>query len=249
MPFPIGAAAQIGGSMISSAGGLAGSLMNLNQEGINRDDRRFYAENAHQVEVKDMRAAGLNPILSATGGSGASFSGASGSNVGAGLSSGAASSAQMIADLPRMLAELTVAEGTAKKLEQDSMKSEAERMNIHAETTLKALAADKLQKEKGYWGALAKSSYEKLLKDISYTEASTQAASASAQSYKAGAVSSLASAEKSREESRNIRSSMGFKTPAIADLANVVNTLWDAVKDTLSNNAGNRNPVGRNAAK
>lgn len=249
MPFPIGAVAQLGGSMISSAGGLAGGLMSANQEGINRNDRRYYAEHAHQVEVNDLKAAGLNPILSATGGSGASFSGASGSNVGAGLSSGAASSAQMLADLPRVLADLTVAEGTAKKLEQDAMLSEANRINVHADTTLKALTADKLEKEKGFWGPLAKGSYDKLLKDIAYTEASTQAASASAQSYKAGAVSSLASAEKSKEEARNIRSSMGFKTPAVADVANIVNTLWDAVTDTLKSNSGNRNPVGRNSAK
>lgn len=40
------------------------------------------ASTAHQIEVDDMRKAGLNPILSATGGSGASAPGATGGSVG-----------------------------------------------------------------------------------------------------------------------------------------------------------------------
>lgn len=47
------------------------------------------ASSAHQIEVDDMRKAGLNPILSATGGNGASFS-----TGGATISSGSSSAGQ-----------------------------------------------------------------------------------------------------------------------------------------------------------
>lgn len=247
MPFPIAAAAQLGGSMVSSAGGLASSLMNMNQEGINRDDRRFYAENAHQVEVKDLKAAGLNPILSATGGSGASFQGASSSNVGAGLGAGIASSASMLAELPRVLADLAVAEGTAKKLEQDSMLSEAQRMNTHAETTLKAAALDKIEKEKKFWGPTASLNFDLLRKDLAFREASTQAASASAESYKAGAESSRASAYKARQEGKQIETGHGFRNEYLHDAANIVDRLWNGVQQMLR--GSNNMPVGRSSAK
>lgn len=83
------ALAKVGGDLASSALGLYGSSKAWRRQ-------REAAQNAHQWEVEDLRKAGLNPILSATGGSGASAGSAS---VPAGLGvdvSGALSTAQNI---------------------------------------------------------------------------------------------------------------------------------------------------------
>lgn len=62
------------------AGALGGSLISAGfanrQQNKNLNFQREMAQNAHQYQVADMKAAGLNPILSATGG-GAKASGGS----------------------------------------------------------------------------------------------------------------------------------------------------------------------------
>ena len=58
--------------------GLAGSAIQgvFGQNSANKqtDFQERMARNAHQYEIEDLRKAGLNPILSATGGSGAALS-------------------------------------------------------------------------------------------------------------------------------------------------------------------------------
>jgi len=56
----------------SLVGGYLANQASAKQAAIARDEAGRYSGTAHQREVTDLRAAGLNPILSGTGGAGAS---------------------------------------------------------------------------------------------------------------------------------------------------------------------------------
>lgn len=60
-----GAVANIGGDVLES-------VLNYASAKASRDRMEYLSNTAHQREVVDLKAAGLNPILSATGGRGAS---------------------------------------------------------------------------------------------------------------------------------------------------------------------------------
>lgn len=67
--FPILGAA-IGGALLGGASTALQNERNIDLARENRDVQIQLADSAHQREVKDLRKAGLNPILSGTGGAG-----------------------------------------------------------------------------------------------------------------------------------------------------------------------------------
>lgn len=95
-------------------GGIVEGLFSGKAASKNRKFQQQMSDTAHQREVADLKAAGLNPILSATGGPGAS------------TPSGA------VADTPRM--NLGQAAASAVMLKEQLAKIRAERANIEQST-------------------------------------------------------------------------------------------------------------------
>lgn len=106
---PIG---TVVGGGIGMLGSLAQGSMAQGSANAQMAFQERMSNTAHQREVRDLRLAGLNPILSATGGPGASTpqgSSAQMPNPGDALGTSVGASAKMLAlDLPRMKSELAL---------------------------------------------------------------------------------------------------------------------------------------------
>lgn len=116
------------GAALGAVGGIFANRQQSKQFAANYDLAKNQLYNQHQIEVADLRAAGLNPILSANGGNstfGAS-SGGSYENVGS-----AATSGYMAAQQAKNL------QAQNNAIDAQIIKTRAEAQNVIADTALK----------------------------------------------------------------------------------------------------------------
>lgn len=126
----IGAMGSIGGGLIGALAAKDINSAQLRWAGYQFREEQNMANTAHQREVKDLIAAGLNPILSATGGHGAPVAQAvnpgSLTNPGDSLQRGISDASQYMIQGLRLDNETKVATAQQAKLEADARNTDAD---------------------------------------------------------------------------------------------------------------------------
>ncbi|WNK14433.1 MAG: DNA pilot protein [Microvirus sp.] len=172
-------AGEIGGGLLTTAGQLFADQQN-------RNFSEHMSSTAHQRETKDLIAAGLNPILSATGGHGAPMAQGTAQNPTAELGRSLQDTAKAMAtDLPRL-------ENETKMMEANSAKADADRRNTDADTILKLQATGR-----------GDATTNKLLAEIEQTNQATRTSSAQE-------TATRATADKTRQETEVLKAIVPF---------------------------------------
>lgn len=121
---------DIAGAVIGGAAGLIGAKQAndtaISQANTNRDFQERMSSTAHQREVTDLKAAGLNPILSAKGGGASTPAGANPTIVNEmeGAISGAQAAQQMKLAVEKQKEEINAIKASTRKLKAEATLTE-----------------------------------------------------------------------------------------------------------------------------